>query len=108
MPKGRQTVSKPLVIGKPRDDDPDTLRRAAGKLPRPTTGKTWYFVTGHFRPVFLTGTEPYIRRWPDGTPMLAAHKDDTIAAATERRQAGDLADVKAETTETKLEVEHDG
>lgn len=108
MARERQ-ASKRIVIGRPAGaDDPDAIRRAAAKTPRPISGKQWFFVTGHYRPVFLTGTEPYIRRWPDGTPMLAAHKDDTIATATERRLAGERADAPAATTETPQEVEHDG
>lgn len=99
MAKGRQaTTTKRIVIGTPRADDPDALRRAAGKVPRSTEGKAWYFVIGHFDPVFLTGTEPYIRKWADGSPMTAMGSRDTIAAATARRHAG----AKTE------EVERDG
>ena len=42
------------------------------------------FVTGHFRPAAVPENAPYIRRFSDGSLMLAAGETDTIEAATKR------------------------
>jgi len=100
MAKHDRTIArKRLVVGKPEPAgpaDPGTPRPTT--TPRPTAGRGWYFVTGHYRPVMLTGTEPFIRRWPDGEPIQAEGKDDTLRAAEARRARA--------TRET--EEEHDG
>lgn len=81
---------KSIEIGSPRGQDaPRTME------PRPTEGKRWYFVTGHSRPVFLTGTERYIRKHPDGTPMLATSKLDSLKAAEARWEVAQVAETQA-------------
>ena len=49
--------------------------------------KVLAFVTGHHRPTAVPEGAPYIRRFADGSLMLAAGETDTIEAATKRHDA---------------------
>lgn len=48
------------------------------------TGKALVFVRGHKRPSVAPLDAKYVRRFPDGEPMLAATTGDTIEAAMAR------------------------
>lgn len=48
------------------------------------TGKALVFVRGHKRPSVAPLDAKYVRRLPDGEPMLAATTGDTIEAAMAR------------------------
>jgi len=66
-------------------------------------GKTLAFVTGHSRPAVAPTGARYVRRHPDGTPMLATSTRDTLADCEARYAAA-----QRKATKTKKEAPEDG
>lgn len=69
-------------------------------------GKGLVFVRGHKHPAVAPLTARFVRRHPDGTPMLATSTRDTIEAAEARWERAQVADEKP-TRKRKKEVEDD-
>lgn len=46
--------------------------------------RVWAFVTGTHRPMVVQWGAPQIRKYADGSPMLATGQDDTLDAALAR------------------------